>query len=124
MFIVGCEKETDKVIGSWKTEKEIYHGDYSKISTLIIEESTISFNGEKKFPIRLVFVPENGDIRVEKKYDNGLYCIITADGESRIKISETGSSRDGVYVRTTPEDVEAIIKSPGTKTVYKSWKPF
>ncbi len=123
-LLVGCKSEEDKVIGYWKSENEIYHGTYSKIETIVIKKDSISIDGRDVIPIELQYDSENGYIRAVRKNDEASTLLkIKPKGDNVLEISSI-MVRDDTYVRTTKEDAEAIIKSPGRKHEYEPIKLF
>lgn len=119
-LITGCSNNIDKAIGYYKSEKEFYHGTYSKTETLIIEKNSISFSDGESIPVKFE-VQKNGNIQVIKKDSEMIFCIITPKENGNLELKSETLPFDGVYIRTTKEDVEAIIKSPGTEHEKVDW---
>lgn len=120
-LLTGCKSEEDKVVGYWKSEKEIYHGTYSKLETIVIKKDSVSIDGRDVIPIKLQYDSENGYVRAVRKNDEASILLkIKSKGDNILEISSI-MVRDDTYVRTTKEDVEAIIKSPGTPTERIGW---
>ncbi len=123
VFLYGCSNEMDKTLGYWKSENEFNHITYSKLETIVIEKNIIYFGEKEGIPIVLQPIPESKDIRVvfkDGKYEGDTVCVIRLKEDNCLELSKTWFS-DGVYIRTTKEDVEAIIKSPGTPIERKGW---
>ena len=123
-LLVGCKSEEDKAVGYWKSEKEIYHGTYSKLETIVIKKDSISIDGRDIIPIKLQSDSENGYIRAVRKNDEASTLLKIKPKDDNILEISSIMVRDDTYVRTTKEDVEAIIKSPGRKHEYEPVKLF
>ena len=122
-LITGCCNDIDKVIGYYKSEKEFYHGTYSKAETLTIEKNNISFSDGESIPVNFK-IQKDGSIQVIRRDSEIIFCIITQKENGNLELKSQTLPFDGVYIRTTKEDVEAIIKSPGTKHEQIGWTAF
>ena len=123
-LLAGCKGEEDKAVGYWKSENEIYHGTYSKLETIVITEDSISIDGRDSIPVTLQYDSKNGYIRALLKDDKSLTLLKITPKEDNILEISSFMVRDNKYVRTTKEDVDAIIKSPGRKHEYEPIKLF
>lgn len=116
LFTGGCKNKTDEITGCWKST-EI--GLWNKNNVCIINSDSIKINGREKYAIT---IEENKDGSLQIKGKDGINLRIEIIDKNTIGLY--GGLMSGEYTRTTPEDVEVIIKSPPQKTENKAWTAF
>lgn len=129
-FLSGCGDDEDKVIGYWKSMDEQTYIGYDKTQVYIITKDTIVIDGLHE--IRdLIWVTKDAAITANRKdwpfKDDEFTFEVIDDDHIKIWRRNPMTSSDPYgdeFVRTTEEDVEAIIKSPGTKHERIGWTAF
>jgi hypothetical protein len=107
--LVGCYSDpSEKVIGAWKSKK--VNPLSRKLETVIFDKKTVR-DSSYDTPIPVEYEERDGFIYVKRLSDNEVvYTIVIQGDELGIDGGVWGTR--GMYVRTTIEDVDAIISAP------------
>ena len=125
----GCGDNEDKVVGYWKSVKEQTYIGYDKTQVYAISKDSIVIDGIHE-NTDLIWETKNDNIIANKKdwpFEDEFTFEIIDDNHIKIwrRNPMTSSDPDGdEFIRTTKEDAEAIIKSPGTEHERIGWTAF
>lgn len=128
-FIIGgCSAEYDQIFGYWKSTKEKTYATYSKTQVYVISKTSIAVDSEESTD-DITYKEKDGKIFGKSENSPFEKFEIQIIDDNRIiiwrKNPMTSANADGdEFVRTTKEDAEAIIKSPGRKHEYEPIKLF
>lgn len=124
-FIAGCGSPEDGIVGYWKSVNEKTYIGYNKVQTYVITKKSVEIDG-KTGRDDMIWEEKDGKIfgKSEKSPFENIEIQIIAEDKIAIwrRNPHTSPNADGdVFVRTTKEDVEALIKSPGTQHERIGW---
>lgn len=129
IFITGCSDKTEQIIGSWKSTNEVWYITGYKYQTCTITKNSFSFDESKNDQV--VWKYENDHIAgyTNNSGQEQPEYIIKIINDDRIAIWWKNSFRTiggngEEFIRSTPDEVEAIIKSPIRKIEEKAFELF
>ncbi len=132
MFLLcGCSSESDKIVGYWKSVEKIKRIGYHQTQVYAISKDMIVVDGSQT-ESDIIWKTKDGNIIANKKdwhfkdEDEFTFEIIDSD---HIRIwwrNPAASSRANgdEFIRTTKEDIEALIESPDTELKRMGWTVF
>lgn len=125
MILTGCGSEEDKILGYWKsTDEQTYIG-YDKTQVYVILKKSIEVDNEGSTD-DIIWEEKDGKIFGRSENSPFEKYEIQIIDDDHIKIwrrnpMTSTNAHGNEFVRTTKEDVEAIIKSPGTEHEKIDW---
>lgn len=123
LCLSGCSDRSDEIIGSWKSIEEHSTGTHDKLRTYIIEDGSIAYAGRDFIPV--VWEEKNEQLLGHKRnLEGSIEWKVKIISPNRISLRREGIHDFEEFVRTTPDDVDAINKSPGRPHIYKAWTAF
>lgn len=127
-MITGCSSESDQIYGYWKSAKEKTYATYSKTQVYFISKKSVEVDSEGSTN-DIIWEEKDGKIFGRSENSPFEKLEIQIIDANKIIIwrknpMTTPNANGDEFIRTTKEDVEAIIKSPGRKHEYEPIKLF